>query len=236
MKKMGSAAIASILMMGVAVAEESTGPWSGEAELGIVATSGNTETQSISAKAKGQHESGMWLHKLVFEALNTESNEQTTAERYNLSGQSNYKFSDRGYFFGILSYEDDRFSGYDYRMSEALGYGYRVIEQEGLTLNIEGGPGARQSKLDSGKSENEAMFRAAGNLAWDISETSHFTQELTSEIGEDITVSRSVTALKTQVSGSLAMKVSFTVKRTSKVPADIEKSDRETAVTLVYGF
>ena len=80
------------------------------------------------------------------------------------------------------------------------------------------------------------MLRLAGSLSWNISKTSHFTQDLSAEIGEDTTVSKSVTALKTQIDGSLAMKISYTIKHTSEVPADIEKTDSETAVTLVYGF
>ncbi|HGX93410.1 MAG TPA: DUF481 domain-containing protein, partial [Candidatus Tenderia sp.] len=71
---------------------------------------------------------------------------------------------------------------------------------------------------------------------WDVSKTSHFTQELVSDIGEDSTVTKSVTALKTQINGSLAMKLSYTLKNTSKVPTGKEKTDTETAVTLVYGF
>lgn len=49
--------------------------------------------------------------------------------------------------FGLVSYENDRFAGFNYRMSETLGYGYRVISQDTLTLDLEAGPGARQTQL-----------------------------------------------------------------------------------------
>ncbi len=233
MKKTAVAILALVPALGVA--QESS--WGGEAELGIVATSGNTETQTYNAKIKAENERDQWHHKLAFEALNSSNNQVTTAERYNLSGQSNYKLSDTRYLYGMLAYEDDRFSGYDYRVSESLGYGASVIKREGLQLDIEVGLGARQSKLDdTGDSENEGVVRLAGNLAWEISETSRFTEELTSEIGEEATITKSVTGLKSQINGSLAMKLSYTIKHTSKVPAGIEKTDTETAVTLVYGF
>jgi putative salt-induced outer membrane protein YdiY len=32
------------------------------------------------------------------------------------------------------------------------------------------------------------------------------------------------------------MKLSYTVRHTSEVPDDVDKTDTETAVTLVYGF
>lgn len=237
MKKMGLVLLGSVSVIGAAMADESSKGWSGEAELGVVMTTGNTETQTVSAKAKVENEQDKWRHKLAVEALNQESANQTTAERYNLSGQSNYLISERQYLFGIVTYEDDRFSGYDYRATEALGYGARVVDEQNLTVDVEAGLGARQSELDNnGGSEDEGVVRLAGNLAWEISDTSHFTEELTSEIGEDVTISKSVTALKTQINGSLAMKLSYTIKNTSEVPVGIEKTDTETAVTLVYGF
>ncbi len=236
MKKVSLALAGSIAVMGAASVQAAEASWSGEAELGIVATSGNTETQTINAKAKAENERDQWRHKLALEALNTDSGGSTTAERYNFSGQSNFKLSERQFLFGVVTYENDRFSGYDSRTTEALGYGARVVEQESLKLDIEAGLGARQSKLSLGGTESEGLIHLAGNLAWEVSKTSSFTQELVSDIGEDSTVTKSVTALKTQVNGSLAMKLSYTLKNTSEVPAGKEKTDTETAVTLVYGF
>jgi len=225
-----------LMLAGSALAQESGSQWSGEAELGIVATSGNTETQTVSAKAKVVNERDKWKHVAKFEALNTEDGTTTTAERYLLSGKSDYKMSALDYVFITANYEDDRFSGYDWRASELLGYGRHVIAQEDLSLDLEAGVGVRQSKTDAGVSDSEGIVSLAGNLGWKISDTSKFTEELNTEIGDSATISKSVTGLKTQINGSLAMKITYTVKHTSKVPAGIEKVDRETAVTLVYSF
>ncbi len=236
MNKLSIALFGSLALAGSAMAEGGSSEWAGEAELGIVSTDGNTETQTISAKAKASNERDKWKHELGLEALNTEDKDVTTAERYTLTGKSNYKMTARDYLFGIITYDDDRFSGYNWRASEFVGYGRHVIAEEDLTLDLEAGIGARQSELDSGVDQDEGAIRLAGNLGWKISDTSKFTEELSSEIGEDVTISKSVTGLKTQINGSLAMKVTYTVKHVSEVPATIEKVDRETAVTLVYSF
>ena len=47
---------------------------------------------------------------------------------------------------------------------------------------------------------------------------------------------KSVTALTANINSMLAMKISYTVKRLDKVPAGIENTDKETAVTLVFKF
>ncbi|KAF0192935.1 MAG: hypothetical protein FD165_38 [Gammaproteobacteria bacterium] len=80
------------------------------------------------------------------------------------------------------------------------------------------------------------LARAAGNYVWKISDTTTFSEELTIDAGQDSTISKSVTGLKSQVAGNLATKLTLTIKNTSDVPPGVEKTDTETAVTLVYGF
>ena len=210
--------------------------YKGNVELGYVNTSGNTETQTLNAKAKVEAMYSKWRQSLQLEALNSSDKKVTTAERYLALLKSDYRFSKRDYAFGLLNYENDRFTGYDYRASITLGYGRRVIDSEPLWLELEGGPGVRYSKLNDGDTQDEAVFRLAGNFGWQISKSSLFEQDLSTEIGEDVTISRSVSALSTQIIGSLAMKLSYTYRHTSEVPEGVKKNDTETSVTLVYKF
>jgi putative salt-induced outer membrane protein len=208
--------------------------WKGNVEIGFVTTSGNTETESLNAKAKAETEREKWRHTVSLEALSSSDQNVTTAERYLLSGQSSYKFGNKNFMYGLVTYEDDRFSGYDYRVTESVGYGRRLIGEPTLTLDLEIGPGARQSKLDSGETEDELMARGAAKLLWKVSPTSKFTEDLTTEVGEDVTVTKSVTALSAKVNSSLATKLTYTVKNTSDVPPGVHKTDSEMAVTLVF--
>ena len=210
--------------------------WKGEAELGLIYTSGNTKTDSVNLKAKIAKEQGKWRHLAAVAALRTSDDTGTTAQRFELKGQSDYKFSEHEYLFGLVNYENDRFSGYDYRVSEAVGYGRRVLDQPDMTLNLEVGPGARQSKLDTGSSDSEFIMRGAAKYAWSITKTSNFTEDLSVEAGKDTTISKSVTALSSKINGDLAMRISYTIRQASSVPPDIEKTDTETAVTLVYSY
>jgi putative salt-induced outer membrane protein len=225
-----------LLAAGAAQAQATGSQWGGEAELGIVSTGGNTQTQTINAKGKAVNERDKWKHELTLEALNSQDSKVTTAERYSASGKSNYKLSLLDYVFGLVAYEDDRFSGYSWRASEVLGYGRHVINNQTLQLDLEAGPGARQSKLDNGTDENEGLIRVFGALGWQLSKSAKFSEELGADFGDKATIAKSVTALKSQVNGNLAMKISHTVRYVSKVPAGIEKMDRETSVALVYSY
>ena len=211
-------------------------PWGGEAELGLVSTGGNTKTTTINFKGKVEYKREQWHNLLSLESLNSSSENLTTAERYLLTAKSDYMINDVSYAFGRFSYDDDRFNGFDYRITETLGYGRHIIRKETFKFDAESGLGVRQSKPQAGSSSSEGLIYLSGNVKWNVSKTSVFTQDLFSEIGSDTTITKSVTGLKTQINGDLAMKATYTFKQTSKVPVGIDKMDTETAVTLVYSF
>ena len=235
-KQLWMLACAGSLCSNVAAFEIVGSVWAGEGELGYVATTGNTETSNLKARLRLLNERDHWRHKALFEALNTSDRDVTTGERYAASGQSDYKFNEFDYMFGRLEYETDKFSGYEYRVSEVVGYGRRVLNRNDMTLDLEAGPGARQSELETGEREDEMILRLAANYAWELTEKSRFTQDLSFDVGEDATITKSVTALEATIIGDWSMKLSYTVESISDVPAGVEKTDTETAAALVYSF
>lgn len=220
-------------------------PFSGEAELGWVSTSGNSESDNLTFKAKANKSYGKVSHHVVLEALNSSNTsagvKNRSAERYLFNYKADYAVSEKGYVFGSINYENDRFSGYDHRVSELLGYGHKFHDNETLKTSAEISIGARQSELsfadiDGNTSEDEAVVKALGNLAWTVTDTTQFTEELSIEAGEESTISKSVSGLKVNINSSLAMKLTYTIKHTSEVPVGTRKTDSERVVTLVYSF
>jgi putative salt-induced outer membrane protein len=210
--------------------------WNGEAELGLVNTTGNTETESFVLKAKVINTRDKWKHTVQGEALRKADDEIVTAERYFLSGKSQYTFRDRSYLYGLVTYEDDRFNGFDYQLTGVLGYGRTVWERETVKLDLEVGAGGRHSVLDTGQSNDEAVFRAAGDFEWKISKNATFVQELSGDFGSDATITRSLTALTANINSFLSSRIAYQLRHTSKVPPGIEKTDTELTFTLVAKY
>ena len=232
---------ASMLLPWTAFAEEplkepSKDKYNGNVEVGFINTGGNTQAQTLNAKAKVVAEYDPWQQTLQLQALSSSDKKTTTAERYLAKLKTDYRFSKRSYAFGLLSYDNDRFSGYDYRASFTVGYGNRVIDEKQLLLELEGGPGFRSSKVTRDGTQDEAILRLAGKLGWQVSASSKLEQNLSTEIGNDTTISQSSTSLSTQVVGNLAMKISYSVQYATPVPQGVKKQDTETSVTLVYNF
>lgn len=214
-------------------------PWKSELELGYVSTTGNSETSTLKARGDGTREAESWRYNAHFDALNAEEETGRSAEKYFFTNKLDYKFGSHSYLFGYASYEDDRFSGYDWQAVAAAGYGYRLLENDTMTWDMEAGPGFRYSAISddvAADDEEELILRAYTDFEWKLSDNATFEQELSTEIGQDKTISRSVTSLKSTIVGALAMKLSYTIRYTDNVPPETEHADTETAVTLVYSF
>jgi len=221
---------------GAVFAQQEDGPWSGKAGLGYLATSGNSESNSLNALFRLSYDLSSWHHQFGAQAISNVSNDVTTSERYQLNFKSKYDFTEHDYIFGMVSWEKDRFSGYEEQLSEAIGYGRRLLNSDTHILNLELGLGAKQADLSDGTRETGVIGRAGLEYLWNFSDTADFTQLLAVETGSGNTYIESVTAVTAKLMESLALSVSYTIKNNSDVPVGRDKSDTFTAVNLEYAF
>jgi len=230
----------SFFLPAISFGEDTDKHWGGDAELGYVSTAGNSDTSTLKARSDLRWENGNWRDQIHADALNSSEDDTRSAEKYFLSNKLDYKFSERSYVFGFTSYEHDTFSGFEYQATAALGVGYRLLQSDSMTWDVEGGPGYRVSKVNEDNTEDsdqrETILRLSTKYSWKLSDNATFEQEASVESGADNTITRSITSLKTTVIGRVAMKLSYTLKSQSHVPVDTKHTDTETAVTLVYSF
>jgi len=237
---MASACVVGLAASMPLLAEEQAGKsaleqtWEASAELGFVKTSGNSETETLNAKFDASTAYTDWKHLLHLETLNSSSSDVRSAEKYLVEGQTDYFIDDRTYALGVVTWEKDKFDGFDYQASVALGLGYKVIQEADMEMSLELAPGYRVSEFEADYNEEDAIVRAVENFSWNISETSTLDQMLSTEAGDSNTVTRFGISLTSQVADALSMKVGYTIKHNSDVPLGSRKTDRETSVTLAY--
>ncbi|HEA53201.1 hypothetical protein LCGC14_1237640 [marine sediment metagenome] len=218
--------------------------WEGEAELGVLMTSGNTEETNVNARLGLVHEVVSWRNIAEFSSNSSKSEDQTTAEKYRGSLETNYKFDENQYLFLRGAYEKNRFSGYEFESTVTTGYGNRVWQRGKRSfLDLSAGVGYRYNKLEALDSdgedvESEAISRLAAQFNFALSDNALFSQKLSTEIGldENNVISRSETALKASVVGNLSMKLAYRVDHVSDAPAGSVATDTETSISLLYGF
>ncbi|MCM0613071.1 DUF481 domain-containing protein [Marinobacter sediminum] len=236
-------AIAAMVVAPFAQGQDSDN-WKGEAELGVLVTSGNTEETIANGRLGLTHEVERWRNTGDLRSKYSKTDSETTAEQYRAAVETDYKFDERQYWFLRGAYEDDRFSGYDFESSVTTGYGNRLWQSgERSFLDLSAGLGYRYNRLDTvnaegDDAEKEAIARFAGQFEYALSDNALFRQKLSTEIGLDDnnSISESETALQASVVGNLSMKAAFRVKHASDAPAGFENTDTETSLSLLYGF
>lgn len=239
-----------IALPSISIAEETTAAsepvaaeavWDGNAELGFIQTSGNSDTQSLNGRFNLSRELDKLKTALKLEALTSEDSGESSSEKYLAQVKVNYAIGEYDYLTSLLSYEDDRFSGYEYQSILAVGYGYHAWNDENGKLDLEAGPGYRRDVLrvrnsDGEKIEEEAIARLGLDLLVNISDTAKFTEVFTIEAGDSNVVYKSDMGIQSALAGELAMKVSYQVVHSTNVPSGTKNTDSLVGVTLVYDF
>lgn len=248
-------ALTALSLNAIAQDEKDDKAYSADVELGFIATSGNTESESLIGKANIKQNFTKWRNTYILETLyknDTFEDEDTgeeesirTAERLFISGQADRKLDDEyKAIFVYGSYEDDRFTGFEYQSVLAVGYTDRLFENANSSFDYAVGPGisfTKTEETDDEESISDESFivRISLNYLYKFSEHAKFTQTLAADVAGESGANSQVkaeSAITANLNSSLALKASFLANHNTEVLDGIEKTDTQTAVTLVYTF
>lgn len=231
-----AAAAASLALLSTPVLAETKDGFTGEASLGYLSTSGNTDTQTFNGKLSGNYRRGLWGNAAFASALLGSKDDVATDERYALGYKATYDFTAHDYVFGTFGYDKDRFAGITQRTTEAVGYGRRLLNNPKHTLDAEIGAGLTQVETRDGDKDNSAVGLLNGKYAWTITDTSKFTQSLRVEKARNNTFVNPVSELKLVVAGNLFTTLGYEVRYNSDAPTGTRSTDTLTSVNLGYSF
>ncbi len=228
---------ACLLVLAMGMPLKSLAQWTGEGEFGLLISRGNSETESLNAGLELQYERDRWSNESGFRFFRSEDADQTTANRWTVTNNTNYTLHERSYLVGALRYDRDRFSSFRFQTSGSLGYGRRIIKTPRHTWNLEAGPGVRYSEQrDSGDTETDLILRAFSDYSWQLSETSTFSNETLIEAGDSTTFVENATVLDVAINSKVSLRTGFTVRHNTEVESDRDKTDYLTTVNLAYSF
>jgi len=223
--------------------EKKVSPFKGDVQLGYIMSSGNTDTTTLNSKFNVHYNMDEWLQKFSLEAYSSSDNDVSTGERYRADYQLDRKLDESRYIFGNGSYEEDKFSGYEYISTMVAGYGHQLYNQDKTTLDAEIGLGYRNSKLTPesvvpGESAdiNEVLIRFALDYNWLIAENRSLHSKLKVDAGEESTISHFEVAFITMIAGDLSFKAAFEARYNSDVPVTTKNLDTITSISLLYAF
>jgi putative salt-induced outer membrane protein YdiY len=233
-------------------------PLTMSAELGALFKSGDTKSTDIKVGFDANYEKDLWRHALSFDALtskteiedsNGDVNSQTTDQKWKIVGQTNYSIGTKrsNYVYGNVSYDDNRFGGFESQSSISAGWGRRWYESKNGTFDADIGPGYKSDvvRLEDANgneyTETKGAFivQAQALYTRKINEHVEFKQLLVvkhaTESGENSNY-QAESSLTTKLISTLQLKVSFKVDHNTDVADEKENTNTQTAITLVYSF
>lgn len=212
--------------------------WQPSAEAGLVATSGNSDTLNVNGRFALAGEDESWIHNYYALALRNETDDETTANRYEFGGRSGWKFGERSYAFGALRYENDDFSTFDHQTVASIGYGVFAIRSEPTTLLFEIGPGYRWAKFadDTADPDNAdgAVLRGLMDFKHRFTANTTMFDTLVVEAGSDNTFVQNDIGVAVSMTATLALKAAFQVRYNTDAPGSSDDTDTLTTLNLVW--
>ena len=207
-----------------------------QVEFGAIFTSGNTENENIKYKIVLDWVQQNWDYKFTSDGFRSSQDGISNAQRLYHSASANYTNNEVSYAQGRVAYENDKFSGFDNQSDVTFSYGRNVLQnRDNMSLALTAGVGARRSVIE-GDADTEGLVRFSANYLWNLSESADFIQDFSVDAGSNSSIYRTETGIQTDILENLSLKFTVKVKHQTDVPIDREKTDTETAITLVLNF
>jgi putative salt-induced outer membrane protein len=208
-------------------------------ELSYVQTSGNSNTTTFSSKLQGtaalsQTES----IKAKGSVLYSKNENSTSANKYNLELDYNHMISEKLYSYMGISYIKDELSDYDYRLNIGPGLGYKLLEDEIQTIDIQGGLDYAYDKYNSGSTtDNYLAGKTELNYKYRFSPTVDFKQMISyleSFEDGDKYFATSDSSIGVKMTQNLSLGVSYSIDYTNKT--NKENTDKKFLTSLIVDF
>ena len=234
---MRATGMVAVLAFGGLASGTAAADWSGKGTFGGVLARGNTETETINLNVDVENKLDEWTHKAGASMLRTVTDDITSADRWELRGESQYSLTGRSYLFGALRYEDDAFTDYEYQATLSGGYGYRFITNDTTKLEGQIGAGYREAEVRlTGEQQDGIIARGALDFEHKLTTTTLIYDRFLVESGSDNTFVQNALGVEVKINDTFALGLDYAVRHNTDVLPGTDKTDQVLTANLVYGF
>jgi putative salt-induced outer membrane protein len=223
--------------------------WTGKGQAGYTSSSGNSEGKSANAAIDMAYLDDPWKHAFHLGGLYGQSAGIVSAERWDTSWQTNYNLTAQLYTFGLLTYQHDLFSGFDYQESASAGLGYKIIHTPTTQLDAQVGIGYQVLRPEDIATQPDGSVvrtllptqsgvagTAAVNFSQALTKTTTLTDKLAVTTSSANTLAINTLAVAVKISTKLALSAGYTVQDNTSPPSGLKKVDTLETLNLVYSF
>jgi putative salt-induced outer membrane protein len=213
--------------------------WERKAEVSVVATGGNSDTQTAGLGASLVWRPGVWTTEAKAAFVRSEASDVETARAFEANLRQGRSLSPRVDLFGRLGFLANEFAGIDARTTVDGGVGYKLWVGPVHTLRVDAGLGYSHENRVTGDDLSFPLVNFGPAYKWQISKTADFTETalLTASLdeGKDWRFGNAL-ALTAAVSSIFSLKASHEVRHVNAPVPGFEKTDTLLSVALVAKF
>ncbi len=215
----------------------SIAPWDGAITIGSTIASGNSDNIAAGLAIDVKRSSVFFTHNIKTGIDYASADGARTQQRWHADYQLDTTISDKTYAYARFAYEEDAFSGFDYRLFGGGGLGHYINQSEPFSWKLEGGPGYRFSPIDDNREiESEIALYTETEIDWLIRKGVLFEQSLNGTWTAPTSTITSLTALSTSLTDTLSTALSFHVRYETNPPADRVNVDKLFKASVKFGF
>ena len=210
--------------------------WQLESELSFVATSGNTDTQTIGTASDLVHRTERWQTTARASFVRSIADGLESARALLFEARPGRKLTPRLTVFARGGFRRDRFAGLDQRVSMGSGLAYNLLDRPDRTLQIEGGVGFDRERRVNAPQLSFVTAQARGLFRWRIAPTILLTDEPAASTDvENPGNSRgsNKASLTVSLNRTLSLKLSHGLEYLNEPVPGFRKLDTVTSVGLV---
>jgi putative salt-induced outer membrane protein len=211
----------------------------GTVDFSFVATTGNSDTQSIGVSADTIYRPESWEIRNKAAFVRAKTGEELSAQSLAYLFRAARKFSDRLFGYGQYDYARDRFAGIAHRNAVLAGVEYQLLASAPQDMKVFGGAGYVNEQRLTGEDVSTGALDVGWAYKLKVSETADVTDDLrwaeSFYQASDWRLNH-VAAVTAKISTLLSLKVSHTTRFVNFPPPGFDKTDTITAVALVAKF
>jgi len=222
--------------------------WVHSSGLGVVITSGNTETTTANVSHSSVWEkdknklsislNGAYGVRETVNATGDKHNDEFVAN-FNEKVQFNRKFSDAFYWYVSEGVEIDKIINLEYRLTIGPGLGYSALKNDKFTLDFELGAVYIDQKYEDTDSKDNVSGRIAEKFTWKISSTSNLwfhTEALFNlEDSDDYRINAEL-GIDVKINQNWMIRSTISDKYNNAVPKPTEKNDIVFMTSIVFKY
>jgi putative salt-induced outer membrane protein len=213
--------------------------WERKAEVSAVATTGNSDTQTIGLGGSFIYRPGLWTTEGKVAFVRSEADDIETARTFAADLRQARILTPRVDVFGRFAFLSNEFAGIDNRWTVDGGVGYKLLLGPVHMLRVDGGLGYSHENRVDGTELAFALANAGSAYKWQISKTADFTEAalFTASLdeSEDWRFGNAL-ALTAAITSVFSLKASHEVKYVNAPVPGFEKTDTLMSIALVAKF